>query len=284
MRLLGIDTSSSNTAGAAFLPSGKTKAVWLWDTTKISTNTGRNEIIQFARKKQITLIYLQVISSVPKNAYRAFIRSSASSGIQIHALDGAPDWILPNQLIRISSLVNWVKTYNNSVTVNEQFAGIQVDIEPYLLPEWYQDQETAITNWLEALTLLAQGTQDTTLIISSALPFWVDQIIVPATQSTFIESVFQLMNNVTLMSYRDQAQTVVDISDNKLVLADSLGKRVFVALETNPTSEGLYLTFYDDGQAIMDNHMAEIDHLLSIHPSYAGIAVHDYNGWRNLKP
>ncbi|MDF2961661.1 MAG: hypothetical protein K0S39_3396 [Paenibacillus sp.] len=283
MRLFGIDFSNGNYT-EAFLPSGKTRAVWLWDTTLISTNAGRNAVLQFARRQQITRIYLQVNTSVAKYAYRAFIRSATSSGIRIHALDGAPDWVLPNQQLRISSLVKWVKTYNSSVTANERFTGIQVDIEPYLLREWYQDQDTTVTNWLDALTLFANETQDPSLLISSALPFWVDEIIVPATGGTLIESVLQLMNEVTLLSYRDQAQAVVDITDTKLTLADDLGKKIFVALETNPTSEGLYLTFYDDGRTVMEEQIAEIDRLLSLHPSYAGIAVHDYTGWRNLKP
>jgi hypothetical protein len=280
-----IGTPFSNYAVQSFLSSGKIKATWLWDTSLISKYTGRISVIQFARKQQIARIYLQVNTSVAKNAYRAFIRSASSSGIQIHALDGAPDWVMPNRHIRISSLVNWVMTYNNSVTDNEKFTGIHVDIEPYLLPQWYQDQNTTITNWLDALVLFANdAAQDPSLIISSALPFWVDEIIVPATGETLIEATLQLMHEVTLMSYRDQAQAVVDITDTKLALADELGKKIFVALETNPTSEGLYITFYDEGQAIMVAQMAEIDRLLSIHPSYAGIAVHDYTGWKNLKP
>jgi hypothetical protein len=280
-----IGTPFSNYAVQSFLSSGKIKATWLWDTSLISKYTGRISVIQFARKQQIARIYLQVNTSVAKNAYRAFIRSASSSGIQIHALDGAPDWVMPNRHIRISSLVNWVMTYNNSVSDNEKFTGIHVDIEPYLLPQWYQDQNTTITNWLDALVLFANdAAQDPSLIISSALPFWVDEIIVPATGETLIEATLQLMHEVTLMSYRDQAQAVVDITDTKLALADELGKKIFVALETNPTSEGLYITFYDEGQAIMVAQMAEIDRLLSIHPSYAGIAVHDYTGWKNLKP
>jgi hypothetical protein len=280
-----IGTPFSNYAVQSFLSSGKIKATWLWDTSLISKYPGRISVIQFARKQQIARIYLQVNTSVAKNAYRAFIRSASSSGIQIHALDGAPDWVMPNRHIRISSLVNWVMTYNNSVSDNEKFTGIQVDIEPYLLPQWYQDQNTTITNWLDALVLFANdAAQDPSLIISSALPFWVDEIIVPATGETLIEATLQLMHEVTLMSYRDQAQAVVDITDTKLALADELGKKIFVALETNPTSEGLYITFYDEGQAIMVAQMAEIDRLLSIHPSYAGIAVHDYTGWQNLKP
>lgn len=280
-----IGTPFSNYAVQSFLSSGKIKATWLWDTSLISKYTGRISVIQFARKQQIARIYLQVNTSVAKNAYRAFIRSASSSGIQIHALDGAPDWVMPNRHIRISSLVNWVMTYNNSVTDNEKFTGIHVDIEPYLLPQWYQDQNTTITNWLDALVLFANdAAQDPSLIISSALPFWVDEIIVPATGGTLIEATLQLMHEVTLMSYRDQAQAVVDITDTKLTLADGLGKKIFVAVETNPTSEGLYLTFYDDGRAVMEEQIAEIDHLLNLHPSYAGIAVHDYTGWRNLKP
>jgi hypothetical protein len=283
--LLFTNFSPALVSTAASLPSNKVKATWLWNTSLISTLDGRNSVLQFAKEQQISRIYLQVNPGTAKSAYGAFIKAASAAGIQIHALDGAPDWIMPEKRQRITDTVNWVKTYNNSVTAQERFTGIQVDIEPYVLPDWNTNREATVTRWLEAITLFATETKkDSVLNTNAALPFWLDEVTVTGNGGgSLIEAMMNQLDEVTLMSYRDQAQALVEITSNKLTLGDRLGKKVFVAVETNPTSEPAYITFYEEGRAKMELELAAVDNSLKVHSSYAGIAVHDYAGWRNLK-
>jgi hypothetical protein len=262
------------------------KATWLWDTSLISTLENRDSVLQFAKEQSVNRIYVQVNPDEDKSSYRAFIHAAAAAGIQIHALDGAAHWVQPDHHQLIVDMVKWVKDYNASVLETERFTGIQVDIEPYVLPEWQSEQNAMVTNWIGALALFSSEVkQDTSLTASAALPFWLHQIAVPGISGMMLnEKLLSLFDEVTLMSYRDQAQAIVDITAADIALGDRLGKKIFIGVETNPSSEGNFVTFYEEGSAAMNLQLNIIDDLLKSHASYAGIAIHDYTGWKNLKP
>ncbi|WP_240421062.1 hypothetical protein [Paenibacillus periandrae] len=262
------------------------KATWLWDTSLISTVENRQTVLQFAKEQSIGRIYVQVNPDVDKSTYRAFIQEAAQAGIQIHALDGAPNWIRSDQQQQIVSLVKWVKDYNASVLENERFTGIQVDIEPYVLPEWHNERDVTVSSWITAMTLFTnEARQDSTLTVSAALPFWLHQITIPDDSSVRLNAKFiSMLDEVTLMSYRDKAEALIEITADDLALADRLGKKIFVGVETNPSYEGAFVSFYEEGRTAMNTQLTLIDDALKGHASYAGIAVHDYTGWKNLKP
>ncbi|TDF90509.1 hypothetical protein [Paenibacillus piri] len=268
---------------AAPLPSGKPKATWLWDTSLITTTTGRNQIIQFAKNQQISRIYLQVNPDLAKSAYRNMIKTAAGNNIEVYALDGAPKWALPENRGQIASLISWVKTYNASVVTNERFAGIQLDVEPYLLPEWSSDQSGTAQKWLDSLTYFHDETKKApALSTSAALPFWLDSV--PLSSGVALgEDLIAKLDEVALMSYRDEGNAIADLVKEELAWGDKYGKKVWLSLETNPVPDTPYITFYEKGRAEMDKQMARVDELVKAHPSYAGIAVHDYTGWRDLK-
>jgi hypothetical protein len=277
------------------LHADKLKTTWLWEPSLIVTMESRNSILQFAKEQSIDRIYLQVNPDEAKDAYRAFIKEARAYGVQIHALGGAPSWVMPDNHQHIVNMVTWVKDYNLSVLEEERFTGIQVDIEPYILPEWHSDQARLVKNWTVALTLFVNevkegsastaSTASPTLTTSAALPFWLNQIAVPDDNRIMLnEKLIGLLDEVTLMSYRDQAQALADITAADLAIGDRLGKKIFVGVETNPSSEGAFVSFYEDGSTVMHQQLAIIDRLLKKHPSYSGIAVHDYIGWKSLKP
>jgi hypothetical protein len=274
------------------------KTTWIWESALITTLESRDSILHFAKEQSIDRIYLQVNPDQAKDSYRAFIKEATANGVQIHALDGAPSWVMPKYRYKIVNMVNWVKDYNLSVLEEERFSGIQADIEPYVLPEWHSDQASLVKNWTEALTLFvdevkkeptppitSDSSAPTALIASAALPFWLNQIAVPGDPSVMLnEKLIGLLDEVTLMSYRDQAQALADITAVDLTLGDRLGKKIFVGVETNPSLEGAFVSFYEEGSEAMDKQLKIIDRLLKTHPSYTGIAIHDYTGWRSLKP
>ncbi|MCZ8513828.1 hypothetical protein O9H85_15570 [Paenibacillus filicis] len=266
------------------VPLSKSKATWLWDTSLISTDNGRTEILQFALSQQVGRIFLQVNPDVANDAYRSFISTAAANGIAVHALDGAPQWALPENRQKITDLVNWVKAYNASVAANERFAGIQVDIEPYLLPQWSTDQNTVVLYWQQSLKYFNDLVKkDTALTTAAAVPFWLDSITLAGGSGTLSEAIMPLLDETAIMSYRDSGQEVVQLAANELATGDRLGKMVWVGVETNPAPDTPFITFYEEGKAAMNNQLALIDGLLKDRPSYAGIAVHDYAGWRSLK-
>ncbi|MCS7463263.1 hypothetical protein N0M98_24370 [Paenibacillus doosanensis] len=288
----------SGSAGAP-LASGKLKATWLWDTALIATQEGRNTILGFAREQAVGRIYLQVDRGVAAETYGLFIEAASQSGIQVHALDGAPDWVLPAQSDRVAGLVRWVADYNRLAEPSRRFGGVQIDVEPYLLPQWNTDRERIAAEWLDTVTRFAEEArrQSEPLTIGAALPFWLDEIELPELphgeeggeskshgegRGTLLEPMMKQLDEMTLMSYRDQAEAIIDMTAAELLLGDLLGKKVFVGVETNPDAAAPYITFHGKGRKEMERQLLILDAMLSAHSSYAGIAVHDYSGWSKL--
>ncbi|PZE19602.1 hypothetical protein [Paenibacillus xerothermodurans] len=146
------------------------------------------------------------------------------------------------------------------------------------------DRDAIVQGWLDTLTLFGNEVKvDTALATSAALPFWLDEIRLSEDETSLMEAIMNQLDEVTLMSYRDTADALQQITASKLVLGDRLGKKVFVGIETNPTSEPPHITFHEEGRAVMERELQAIHELLSVYPSYAGVSVHDYAGWRNLK-
>ena len=260
----------------------KPKATWIWDTSLIGTGTGRDEVLQFVRNHQVQRIFLYVNRDISRDAYRTFIQSAARYGIEIHALDGAPDWALPANRKPIADLIRWVKSYNASVQAGERFAGIQVDIEPYLLPEWTSEQSKIVDHWLESLLYFHnEAKKDSTLTTGAAIPFWLDSIQLSGRNVSLAEALIRELDETALMSYRDQGRHVVHLAKNELDWADQHGKNVWIGVEMNPSPDTPFITFYKKSRAYVDSELALIDDLVKRHPSYAGIVVHDYTGWYN---
>jgi hypothetical protein len=276
----GITSSSPPSTGALPPPP---KATWLWHSALIGTSEEQNDMLQFAVNQHVGYVFLKVNENVARSDYRNFIQAASVRGIQVYALDGAPDWALRNNRQHIDDLVDWVNDYNSSVPVQSRFMGIQVDIEPYLLPEWSTDQDTVAENWREALVyfheLVKKSSSMTTV---AAVPFWLDEIPLADGSGTLSEAIMAELDETAVMSYRDQAQNVANLATEELAAGDRLGKQVWIGVETNPAPDTPYITFYGKGGQEMDSQLALIDGLLKGHSSYTGIAIHDYTGWRAL--
>ncbi|MFM1651129.1 hypothetical protein ACI7RC_03385 [Brevibacillus sp. B_LB10_24] len=262
------------------------RATWLWNTPMIASE--KDQIISFVKENGINLIYLQVNRRlVTKEQYRAFLKSAHEAGIEVHALDGAPDWALGKNQDRLTALVTWVKDYNQSVAEDERFRGVHVDIEPYLLPEWKQDKSAVIRQWIDNVQVFVQQAKsDPELETGADTPFWLDTLQVsddPGAE-TVSRWMARTFDHVTLMAYRNHAEGpngILQITQNKLAEADELGRRIVIGVNIRESTEGDFVTFYKEGAEEMEQQIAIVDERLSGRPSYAGISIHDYQNWKN---
>ncbi|RCX16999.1 hypothetical protein DFP94_11060 [Fontibacillus phaseoli] len=256
------------------------KTTWLWHTQLIKTSPA--EILDFSESQHIGIIYLQISSKVDLDSYRTFIRQARSKQIEVHALNGAPDWALSTSRPKLDSFMKWIVDYQKTAAPEEMLAGIHVDIEPYLLPEWKTDWSGLVTQWQENIDALVQQAEAANLPISAALPFWLNNYKVPGSDQTLSSWMISRFESVTLMSYRDQAKAIYDTAKNELLEGERLNKKVYTGVETKPSSEGNFITFYEEGNAVLNEQLLQLEQLASAHASFEGIAVHDLVGWMDL--
>ncbi|WP_017811544.1 hypothetical protein [Paenibacillus shenyangensis] len=256
------------------------KATWLWNTQLIVNSTA--SILSFAVSQNVTLIYLQVNDDLDANVYQHFIAAASAQGITVQALDGAPSWALDSRRHELQATLDWITTYQQGASADEKFSGIHIDIEPYLLPEWRTDQLTVIAGWQHSVESVVQAAHSLHIPASADIPFWLHTLLTADESATLSSWMMQQYDSITIMAYRDSASGILDVAEAQLAEGDAVGTPVYVGVETNPTSEGNTITFYEEGAAYLNNQLARVTKQAGKHDSFAGIAVHDYAGWSTL--
>ncbi|RRJ65802.1 hypothetical protein EHV15_24960 [Paenibacillus oralis] len=261
-------------------PVSKARTTWLWHTALIQSSS--SELLNFTKSQGVGIIYLQISTKVDLASYRSFIRQASEMGIEVHALNGAPDWALAASRPKLDAFMKWINDYQQQAAPEEKLKGIHVDIEPYLLPIWKTDYDTLVTEWQDNVDALVRQSADLELPLSAALPFWLDNYKVPDSEQTLSSWMISRFESVTLMSYRDSAQAIYDTAKTEFAEGESMNKKIYTGVETKPSNEGNFITFYEEGSQVLNEQLALLEQLGGTQTSFGGIAVHDLVGWMNL--
>lgn len=264
------------------------KAMWLWQSNLITTEP--DQILSFAKDNGVNLLYLGIDTTIKASYYQPFIKRARAAGIEIEALGGKTSWAFTENRNKILDLVDWVIKYNQSVTNAETIGGIHLDIEPYTLPAWKTDQQTEIIKqWMGNVEAYVDYIRkNSVLTVNCDIPFWLDKTPIPSDPNTSISKwLISKHDSVTVMAYRDRADGPNSISSlvpRVMTVADSLEKKVLIGVETKVSSEGDFVTFYEEGNAYMNSELNKLPGLMSSYASYHGVAVHSYEYWKKLIP
>lgn len=259
---------------------------YIWRAETLLTE--KEEILAFAQEKGVNLLYIRIDMNLPFQEYQRFNREAHAAGIEVHAMGGHPIWALEESRGKILKLVQWVKRYNEAVSEEEKWAGIHLDIEPYVMPIWHTDKEGLLRQWMENIQAFVDETgKSTGLKTSIDLAAWLDNTPTPGQpELPFSHWMISQLDHTTMMAFRDQAEGdggILNLVDSEIRYAESIGKNLIVAVEMKESREGNYVTFYEEGKAEMMRQVDLVTRALSVHSSFKGIAVHAYEYWKNAK-
>jgi hypothetical protein len=85
------------------------------------------------------------------------------------------------------------------------------------------------------------------------------------------------------MAYRDTAAAIYNVAKDELIDAASVGKKISIAVETKQSKEGDFITFYEEGDAYMEEQLKLVEKMASAHTSFNGFSVHEYSSWKTLR-
>ena len=253
------------------------KATWLWDASIIEEHT--DQIVTFLTEQKVNTVFLQTKNSVSDEAYRHFNAAAQAHDISVHALNGHADWAYTEKREVGRAWVEWVKNFNQEAAPEEQFAGVQFDVEPYQLRRWEREEQAVIAEWSENIEEWIQVGSEGNLYMSAAVPFWLDKRESPDGEGTFSRWMIDKFDAIAIMAYRDSGQQMYDLSKEELAEADELDKKVWIGAELGHTDEGEHLTFYRKAVTNMESEMEIAAELGTKHHSFAGLAVHHYEVW-----
>ena len=262
---------AASSAGSAGLTAAapNTRAMWLWGDDPAPA------AINWAVQHHVTEIFVHVAPSVLTNGDLARMQEMKAladvAGIKLRALGGDPAWVTNH-----AAALAWQQT----VVSTGLFAGIHLDVEPYLTDGWTTDLQGTETAFLQLLSKLRAGS---TLPLGADVPFWYGEYQVGT--RNLADEVLRRVNAVTVMSYRDTAtgpNSIMAISQDWLNRGKNAGKRVRLGVETGPLADCGHCTFHEEGATRLTQELAVVDAETRQSAAFAGVAVHHYGSWHNL--
>ncbi|MBQ9791801.1 MAG: hypothetical protein IJW28_04355 [Clostridia bacterium] len=244
--------------------------VWWWDSTLDLT------YIDYAKEYNINEIYYCDASF--NSSVEEYISYANAKKIEVYLLMGEYQWLYDD-----TNLINKIESYiqYNSET-NAKFSGIHLDIEPHQAPEWKSGDETTKIELVNKLVKLAKKLKDTypNIYFSYDIPFWLDHMVtIDGVEKEAYKHMIDLSHKVFLMSYRDTAEKIYDVSKDEIEYASSVNKTVVLGVEIY-SEEGDQVSFMEEGKIYMH---AEIDRLKTMVPNGTGVSIHHIKTWHDLK-
>ncbi|GFP74554.1 amidase [Clostridium fungisolvens] len=264
----------------------KQNSTWLWDTQQIVKNS--DNILNFAVANNVKNIYLQVNYSLNLDYYKSFIKKASSKNISVQALDGDPDWVSDGGVYKQQQFFDWVTKYQKSALANEKFNGVHLDVEPYLNTQYSQNMNGVLANYQSLLLNAVSNTNALGIQLAIDIPFWFDGVTYNTKYGTgnLAEWIIKNVKNVVIMAYRDTAagtNGIISVVSKELSLGKQYGTTVTVGVETQKSSEGDNISFYEEGQAYMNQELNKVYTSYSGNSSFGGFAIHHIMSWMVLR-
>ena len=199
---------------------------WVWDYRAAITDP--HAIIKACQNAGCSRLLIQIPALSEDEtlwaSYATLFSFAKARHIDAFALDGYPEaiqepWVLAAKVKRLLALVDW-----------DAIAGVQVDIEPYLVPGFFADA-SGPRRYLETIDHLKETIAGRTRL-SVVMPFWFTSPTVQGRPIAY--SVIDRVDEVAIMSYRTEIDDIQAIADDTLRYGTLAQVPVWLAVETTP--------------------------------------------------
>lgn len=259
-------------------------STWLWNTAEIVDRP--DQVIQDLAGHHVRQLQLQIEPSIDNSHYRAFIKAAAAQGIEVHALDGAPEWAGADGGTLQQAFLGWLKRYQLSAAADERFAGIHLDVEPYEHAQYGENTDALLEGYQSMIVKFKNQSAQLGLAFSIDIPFWFYGVIYNNDKfgtGNMAEWLCKRVKSITIMAYRDAAQgpeSILGIAAAEMKLFLKHNVQGTIAVETGKlAASDEFVTFYEEGRAYMNEQLEAVYQTYKDHPEFAGIAIHHYDSW-----
>jgi hypothetical protein len=271
------------------------KAMWVWDYYKsANTQEQREQLIQFSLTNDINLLFVGTRGTLVDyhyDEYAELIGLAHANGIRIFALAGEASWALEKNHTAALRHIKQVLDYNSNYPEN-RFDGISLDIEPHTL-SGYSDNAGSIgyqfLRLLEAAVNIISKNGDDDVELDAAVPFWYSSggrtIKYNDVRKPLSHHILDLVDSVSIMAYRDQADAQIELAKNDVLYAASIGRKAYIGAETMPPDGERIpenITYNNEKISYMNDELEAIHHYYSKHPGFGGIAIHSYESFKEM--
>lgn len=289
--LCGSSEVQASAAGGAstYTYQDQTKlTTWLWNTAEIVDHP--DQIIQNLHANHVTQLHLQIDSSINAAYYRTFIRAASAQGIQVNALDGAPEWAGDEGKALQQAFLSWLKDYQQKASAEERFAGIHLDVEPYELEQYADRPDVYLEAYQAMIIRFKNQAAKQQLNFSIDIPFWFYGVTYKNDSygsGNLAQWLCRQVKAMTIMAYRDKAQgedSILSIAAAEMKMFKQNGVEGTIAVETGRLSDSYqFVTFYEESKDYMNEQLEIVYQNYKSHAEFNGFAIHYYDSWMAMK-
>lgn len=282
--VLRIDLSTPGSLPDASL-SGLASGAWWWDCAKAVDPDEAKPRLRFLRRQGVTEVYLCVSREASTEALVRFIRDARAHGLRVAYLAGDVSWIMPGNLGFDETFAHF-RRHQRTAPADARFTALHLDVEPYQNRTLEKERLWQLyADFVLRVRALVQRAGEK---LEWDIPFWLDGIRVVRgnrAAASLLELVMDSADGICIMSYRDTATAMLDISKEELALAASRPCRVLLGAETGRTDEEPFVSYQKDGKAKMATELQRVRAELARKglPAGCGTAVHHVESWMSLK-
>lgn len=295
------------------------RAMWIWESEsyKLLLNPGSRGVLDAFSKDTdtfgsdpVTTFYMAVgpyagmdILEDDPGKVREFIEWAHARGYQVYACVAggtSPPYMgayarYHHKAVReIERIIN----YNLASDPEAKFDGINVDIEPYIAPEFKSEYPSLQLQHLDGLKKMIdrRNAAGINLPFGPAIPKWYDSspqaqdITWNGSTKWLSEHIQDMSDYISIMDYRDTADGSAGITagaQGEIAYANAIGKprSVVVGVETLDVANSgdpETITFREEGRAHMEAELDKVYGAFGNEASFGGIAMHHYDSVRLL--
>jgi hypothetical protein len=231
-----------------------------------------------------------------------FVAEASRLGLTVHAVGAGPTWTDPDLRYLGPKLVRLVGQYNATAPPAQRLKGVQLDIEPYVDPSFFDDTQRSLLAYLETMQDIVASYRQVrarpgnhTLRLGVAIPFWFDGEAdapgpVPfdgATKPAAFHLVDMLADlahaYLVVMAYRnftDGEDGSIRLLRAEFDYLTSAGARCGLVVGQEYTAEDPpQVTFHGLGRAVFRAAAAEIAAAYGHLAQFGGVSVNDVDAY-----
>ena len=245
------------------------RAMWTWYWQ------GSDELAEWAQTNDFNRVYLYCEGGFSPKVERA-IAALRDRGIAVEALAGENEWGLhPGGMLEFVRKAN---AYQRRAAPAHRLAGIHLDVESFDTKLFRRDPDRVLRRYR---TVLERAQANSAVKIAWDIPFWFDGERVRG--HSYLQGLIRAADRITIMSYRDSAKGILDVSRRELRLGKRYGTPVTLGAETSDYKPAS-ITFFQEGRAALEQALAKVESTLEGNTAFRGVAVHHYGALRQLGP
>jgi Carbohydrate binding domain 30 len=262
--LENADTDAPVSAPPAAPRAKDSRGLWVWNSKKLLDAAHRDEFerfLQFCSAQGVREVFLSMeIHRQDRNGdphfdlkdpegYRTFLERAHKAGLEVEALAGTPEWAAEANHAQALAAIDAVIEFNRAGPSAARFDGVHFDVEPYSLLG-YSDpvfRPQLLKQFLEMVAkCIDRAHTEPGLRFGCDVPAWFypsDELTrqdlmvnFNGTEKTVGEHLTDLLDSVTIMDYRNEADGAGGIilsGTPALEYAAAQSKKIQVGLETS---------------------------------------------------